>query len=94
MLKTPVGVGCSDTPVETADFAASTPSRNLTLEAINDARHGASQDAKARAALQFARFVAQKKGRVSDADLAEVRSAGFDGGAPPPAGRCRAQRCA
>jgi len=50
----------------------------LSADAINGARHGDSQDAKARAALQFARIVTQKKGRVSDADLAQVRRAGYN----------------
>jgi uncharacterized peroxidase-related enzyme len=50
----------------------------LSAEAINDARHGASQEAKAHAALQFARIVTQKRGHVSDADLAEVRRAGYN----------------
>ncbi len=49
----------------------------LSAEAITDARHGASQESKAQAALQFARIVSQKKGRVSDADFAEVRHAGY-----------------
>lgn len=50
----------------------------LSSEAINDARYGTSLEAKAQAALQFARIVTQKKGRVSDADLADVRRAGYD----------------
>lgn len=52
----------------------------LSPEAIADARHGTSQDTKVQAALKFARAVTQKKGRVSDADLAEVRTAGYNDG--------------
>ena len=40
-------------------------------------RTGHSADAKADAALVFARRVLDARGRVSDADLAEVRLAGF-----------------
>ncbi|HTQ41070.1 MAG TPA: carboxymuconolactone decarboxylase family protein [Pirellulales bacterium] len=52
----------------------------LNPEAILDARRGSSQDAKTQAALQFARIVTQKKGHVSDADLVEVRKAGYNDG--------------
>jgi uncharacterized peroxidase-related enzyme len=40
-------------------------------------RKGASSDPKADAAVRFAAKVAQDRGRVSDADLAAVRAAGF-----------------
>jgi uncharacterized peroxidase-related enzyme len=40
-------------------------------------RDGASSDKKAGAAVRFASQVAKAHGRVSDAELAEVRSAGF-----------------
>lgn len=40
-------------------------------------RKGASTDAKANAAVQFAAKVAQLRGKVSDADLAAVKLAGF-----------------
>ncbi|CDH47452.1 carboxymuconolactone decarboxylase family protein [Candidatus Contendibacter odensensis] len=42
------------------------------------AREGGSSEAKADAALRFARRVASEHGRVSDADLAALRTAGFD----------------
>lgn len=45
------------------------------LDAARDAR---SEDAATEAALQFALKVAQTRGRVADADLAALRSAGFD----------------
>lgn len=45
------------------------------LDAARDFR---SSDARADAALRFARRVAESHGRVSDADLAAVRAAGFD----------------
>ncbi len=54
----------------------------LNLAKIDDAeialnRAGHSGDAKADAAVVFARKVLDARGRVSDADLAEVRLAGF-----------------
>ncbi|WP_374401613.1 carboxymuconolactone decarboxylase family protein [Niveibacterium sp.] len=45
---------------------------------IAAARDAHSADAKTRAALHFARRVAAERGRVSDADLASLRAAGFD----------------
>ncbi|WP_342618565.1 carboxymuconolactone decarboxylase family protein [Rhodoferax sp. GW822-FHT02A01] len=45
------------------------------LDAARDAR---SEDATVQAALQFALRVAQSRGRVSDADIAALRLAGFD----------------
>jgi len=45
------------------------------LDAARDAR---SEDANVQAALQFALRVAQSHGRVSDADIAALRLAGFD----------------
>jgi len=50
----------------------------LSDSEIESARDGHSQDASAQAALQFALRVAQSRGRVSDAELAALRSAGFD----------------
>jgi uncharacterized peroxidase-related enzyme len=47
---------------------------------IAAARDGASSDAKAAAALRFARQVMAARGHVSDADLAAVKAAGFDDG--------------
>ena len=54
----------------------------LNLAKIDEAeiarnRSGRSGDAKADAAIVFARRVLDARGRVSDADLAEVRDAGF-----------------
>ncbi len=40
-------------------------------------RQGRSSDAKANAAVSFARKVAERRGHVDDADLAAVRLAGF-----------------
>lgn len=45
---------------------------------IDAARDSHSSDSKTNAALQFARRVAAERGRVSDADLASLRTAGFD----------------
>lgn len=47
------------------------------LDAARDARSGA---ARTGAALAFARHVVDTRGHVSDAQLAEVRGAGFDDG--------------
>ena len=45
---------------------------------IHAARDGRSEDARTEVALQFALRVVQSRGRVSDADLATLRLAGFD----------------
>lgn len=45
---------------------------------IDAARDGRSEDARTAAALHFARRVAEARGRVSDADLAAMRTADFD----------------
>lgn len=50
----------------------------LSSEEIAAARGGESADARANAALRFALQVAQQRGQVSDAELAALRSAGFD----------------
>jgi uncharacterized peroxidase-related enzyme len=50
----------------------------LSHAEIDAARDGHSEDAQAEAALQFALQVAESRGRVSDADLATLRLAGFD----------------
>jgi uncharacterized peroxidase-related enzyme len=42
------------------------------------AREGNANDAKAQAALSFAAQLVEKKGRVSDADVAAAKAAGFD----------------
>ncbi len=54
----------------------------LNLAKIDEAeialnRRGQSGDAKAAAAVKFARTVVDARGKVSDADVAEVRLAGF-----------------
>ncbi|WP_431066042.1 carboxymuconolactone decarboxylase family protein [Methylotuvimicrobium sp.] len=49
----------------------------ISAEEIALNRKGASTDAKANAAVSFAAKVALKRGHVSDADIAEVRIAGF-----------------
>ena len=41
-------------------------------------RRGASRDPSADAAVRFATKVAEKRGHVSDGDIAEVREAGYD----------------
>ncbi len=50
----------------------------LSSTEVAAARDGHSEDAGAQAALQFALRVAQSRGRVSDADIATLRLAGFD----------------
>ena len=50
----------------------------LSSAEIDAARDGRSEDARTEAALQFALRVTESRGRVSDADLATVRLAGFD----------------
>jgi uncharacterized peroxidase-related enzyme len=50
----------------------------LSGDEIDASRDGRSGDARVHAALQFARRVAIARGRVSDADLANLLSAGFD----------------
>ncbi|PXX46936.1 carboxymuconolactone decarboxylase family protein [Undibacterium pigrum] len=45
---------------------------------IDAARSAHAEDAKTNAALQFARQVAEQRGRVSDTELANLRAAGFD----------------
>jgi uncharacterized peroxidase-related enzyme len=45
---------------------------------LSAARDGHSEDASTEAALQFALRVVQSRGKVSDADVATLRLAGFD----------------
>lgn len=49
----------------------------ISAEEIALNRKGASNDAKANAAVSFASKVARNRGHVSNADIAEVRLAGF-----------------
>jgi uncharacterized peroxidase-related enzyme len=50
----------------------------LSSAELEAARNGRSEDARTEVALQFALRVAQSRGKVSDADLAALRLAGFD----------------
>lgn len=50
----------------------------LNQTELDAARDFRSEDARADAALRFARRVAESHGRVSDAELATLRAAGFD----------------
>ncbi len=50
----------------------------LSSSEIAAARRGASEDLKARAALEFAQTVLERRGDVSTAELRAVREAGFD----------------
>jgi uncharacterized peroxidase-related enzyme len=52
----------------------------LTPEQIGEARSGHGQDARATAALTFARRVLETRGEISDEDVAAVRAAGFNDG--------------
>ena len=49
----------------------------LDAAEIAAARHGHSADVKADAAVAFAKKIVELRGKVSDADLAAVRNAGF-----------------
>lgn len=49
----------------------------LPQSELDAARDGRSDDARADAALRFARRVAEARGQVEDADLAALRAAGF-----------------
>ena len=53
----------------------------LTAEQVRDSRLGHADDPGADALIRFARKVVDERGLVSDADLQEVRAAGFDDGA-------------
>jgi uncharacterized peroxidase-related enzyme len=50
----------------------------LTNNEIEAAREGLSDDPKLEAALQFARLVAEKHGKVSDQEITKLRAAGYD----------------
>jgi uncharacterized peroxidase-related enzyme len=52
----------------------------LTDEEIEDSRRGASPDRRADAVLRFARKVLVLRGRVSDADVNQLRAAGLTDG--------------
>lgn len=52
----------------------------LTPADVASARRGSAADEKAAAALTFARKVVADRGRVTDADVAAVRAAGFGDG--------------
>ena len=52
----------------------------LSDEDVLNAREGNSKDEKADAALKFAGSVLEKRGKVSDEDLASIRRAGFSDG--------------
>ncbi|WP_323844244.1 peroxidase-related enzyme [Microbulbifer magnicolonia] len=53
----------------------------LSAEEIDANRRGDSTDAKAAAAVSFARKVASNRGQVSEGDIAAVKSAGYSDGA-------------
>ncbi len=53
----------------------------LSPDQIRESRVGTAADSKTDVLLRFARKVLETRGRVSDNDLQEVRSAGFDDGA-------------
>ena len=53
----------------------------LTPEQIRDSRLGTAVDPRTDALIRFAIKVVETRGRVSDADLDDVREAGFDDGA-------------
>ncbi len=49
----------------------------LTAEQILDTRRGTAVDPKTDALIRFARELVDQKGNVSDADIADIRAAGF-----------------
>lgn len=49
-----------------------------TAEEMTDAQAGRSSDPRTAAALAFARKLVEARGRVSDADVANLRAAGFE----------------
>jgi uncharacterized peroxidase-related enzyme len=53
----------------------------LTPDEILDSRRGTAVDPKADSVIRFARKLVDERGRVSDADVAEVRAAGLNDGA-------------
>ena len=53
----------------------------LTPEQILDSRRGTAVDPKSDAVIRFARKVVDERGRVNDADIADVRAAGLNDGA-------------
>lgn len=53
---------------------------HLSDEELALARHGRASDPRDEAALRFAARVIERRGRLDDADLAEVRRAGFGDG--------------
>lgn len=53
----------------------------LTPDQVRDARLGTAVDGNTGALLAFARRVVDARGKVTDADLAAVRAAGWDDGA-------------
>ncbi len=50
----------------------------LTKDQILDSRRGTAIDPKTDALIRFARKLVDERGRVSNADVAEVRAVGFD----------------
>lgn len=52
----------------------------LSVTEVAQARHGTAADEKTKAALAFARKLVDDRGRVTDADLEQVRHAGYGDG--------------
>lgn len=52
----------------------------LSVADVAQARHGTAADDKAKTALAFARKLVDNRGRVTDADLEQVRHAGYSDG--------------
>lgn len=83
-VKTRNRIALATAEVNGCDYCLSAHSYlGATLAKLDDAemaanRQGHSNDAKADAALVFARKIAQTRGKVSDADLAAVKLAGYD----------------
>lgn len=53
------------------------PRTGLTEQDVHDSRRGMSTEPKADVLLRFARTVLEKRGQITDADIAAVREAGY-----------------
>lgn len=83
-VKTRNRIALATAEVNGCDYCLSAHSYlGATLAKLDDAemaanRQGHSNDARADAALVFARKIAQNRGKVTDADIAAVKLAGYD----------------
>jgi uncharacterized peroxidase-related enzyme len=82
-VKTRDSIGLAVSEVNGCDYCLTVHSftaermAKMSPDEISLARHGDATDPKRRAAVRFARKVAETRGKVSDADLHAVRDAGY-----------------